>query len=122
MVETAKSAIILTKNRRKIKERKLEESDQQFFDGRTQKQAQVHSGHKVYDKDIIDKYPYEELSIGNSEEYIKRLMFESLEFERPSRSKTPTNKLLKEARDSYRKREISKTTYNYIKETLTRDK
>jgi parallel beta-helix repeat protein len=65
-----------------------------------------------------NEYPYEKVSIGNAEEYMKNLMGEALEFEKPSQFKTPEEKMLREAEEKYRKGKISKTTYHSIKETL----
>ena len=57
-----------------------------------------------------------------SEDYIKKLMDESLEFKKPSEFKTPEEKMLKEASEKFRKGEISEATYESIIETLIEKK
>jgi hypothetical protein len=71
---------------------------------------------------IIEVYPYDSVSIGNAEDYMKKLLFESLEFEQPGKSKTQKNRMILEAKERYRKGEISITTYYSIRELLTERK
>ena len=96
----------MIKNRRKTKEKGVKQSKQ--FEGR----------YEVKELDITEVYPYEDLAIGNAEEYILKLMDEALEFKKPSEYKTPEEKMLKEAEEKYRNGKISKNTYESIQETL----
>jgi len=67
----------------------------------------------------IEDYPYEGVSIGNSEVYMKQLLDEALEFKKPSEFATSEEDLLKEAEEKFKNGSISKSTYDSIKNTLT---
>ncbi len=68
----------------------------------------------------VEDYPYEGVSIGNSEEYMKKLLDEALEFKKPSKFETSEEQMLSDVEEKFNNGKISKFTYESIKETLTK--
>jgi uncharacterized membrane protein len=99
--------LFITRSRRKVRERATE----------TVRQAQ--DKRDVKGLDIIEIDPAkDELDIRNSDEYLKKLRDEALQFKKPSEFKTPEVTMLTNAEEKYRKGEISQITYESIIETL----
>jgi parallel beta-helix repeat protein len=68
----------------------------------------------------IEEYPYEDVSIGNSEEYMRILFDEALEFKKPSEFKTSEEQMLKDAEEKFKNGKLSGSTFESIKETLAK--
>lgn len=100
--------LFIVQSRRKVKARATETVRQ------PQKRREV-KGIDIIEKDAAE----EELDIRNSEEYLKKLMDDALQFKKPSEFKTPEVTMLTNAEEKYRKGEISKITYDSILETLS---
>ena len=105
----------------------LKEAKMKFKEGKISKATLDSINDEVGDKKeqeelrskISEDYPYEGVNIGNSEEYMKKLMDEALEFKKPSDFLTPGEKMLNDAEEKFRKGQISKTTYDSIMQTLS---
>jgi hypothetical protein len=68
----------------------------------------------------VEEYPYEGVSIGNSEEYMKKLFDEAMEFKKPSEFKTSEEQMLRDAEEKFKKGKLSRSTFESIKETLAK--
>jgi parallel beta-helix repeat protein len=100
--------VFVLQNRRRAKEKSKDKTS------KLQDRRDV----KGYDVIEIDSEP-DEIDLRQSDDFIKKLMDDALEFKKPSEFKIPEVTMLTNAEEKYRKGEISKVTYDSIVETLS---
>ena len=99
----------ISKNRRKAREEI--DADSKEYEGRVEVKSK-----------IAEEYRSDEILPTQSEEYILKLKDEALVQKKPSDFSISEKEILNEIRMKYRKREISKDTYNSIKAELLKHK